>query len=66
MKNILCYANNLVANVVRSIRYIGNYKAPLISSFDRLRISIVHGGKMKIGITASAGGSTLSAMVVHW
>ncbi len=49
MKNILCYANNLVANVARSIRYIGNYKAPLISSFDRLRISIARGGKMKIG-----------------
>lgn len=67
MKNILCYANNLVANVARSIRYIGNYKAPLISSFDRLRISITRGGKMKIGnYCQRRGGSTLSAMVVHW
>lgn len=29
MKNILCYANNLVANVARSIRYIGNTKLHL-------------------------------------
>lgn len=59
MKNILCYANNLVANVARSIRYVGNYKAPLISSFDRLRISIVRGGKMKIGNYCQCRGGLL-------
>lgn len=64
MKNILCYANNLVANVARSIRYIGNYKAPLISSFDRLRISIVHGGKMKIGNYCQCRGGGL--LCLRW
>lgn len=57
MRNIWIYAKNLAANIARSVRYRGKYKAPLISSFDNLSVTVIRGGKIEIGNYSQCRGS---------